>query len=260
MLDEKFFNMQPDCSPRDQLNMRLLVSVKNRAEALEAVEGGGHIIDVKNPDEGALGANFPWVIRQVREVVPEGIDVSATIGDLPNLPGASSLAALGATVSGADYVKTSLFGVKTTSEAAFLIGEVCRATKEQNKATKVIAAGYADYEKIGCLSPLEVPEIAHKAGADGAMIDVNVKTHGGLFELLSEEELRKFVSDSHELGLTVSLAGSLDRGDMAKVFSLGADIVGVRRAVCRGKDRLRGAVYREAVGELVDEIRRLQDS
>ena len=79
-------------------------------------------------------------------------------------------------------------------------------------------------------------------------------------QLLTEEELRKFVSDSHELGLTVSLAGSLDRGDMAKVFSLGADIVGVRRAVCRGKDRLRGAVHREAVGELVDEIRRLQDS
>ena len=240
--------------------MRLLVSVKNRAEALEAVEGGGHIIDVKNPDEGALGANFPWVIRQVREVVPKGIDVSATIGDLPNLPGASSLAALGATVSGADYVKASLFGVKTPSEAARLIGEVCRAVKEQNEATKVIAAGYADHEKIGCLSPLKVPEIAYKAGADGAMIDVNVKTHGGLFELLSEEELRGFVDESHELGLTVSLAGSLDKRDMARVFRLGADIVGVRRAVCRGKDRLRGAVHREAVGILVAEIRRLQDS
>lgn len=239
--------------------MRLLVSVKNRAEALEAVEGGGHIIDVKNPLEGALGANFPRVIRQVREAVPAGIDVSATIGDLPNLPGASSLAALGATVSGADYVKASLFGVGTPSEAAYLIGEVCRAAKEQKRSTKVIAAGYADYEEIGCLSPLEVPEIARKAGADGSMIDVNVKTHGGLFELLSDDDLRSFVDESHRLGLTVSLAGSLDRGDMARVFGLGADIVGVRRAVCRGKDRLRGAVHREAVGELVEKIRRLQE-
>ena len=236
------------------------MSVKNRAEALEAVEGGGHIIDVKNPDEGALGANFPWVIRQVREVVPDGIEVSATIGDLPNLPGASSLAALGATVSGADYVKASLFGVKTPSEAAYLIGEVCRAAKEHDEATKVIAAGYADYEKIGCLSPLEVPEVARKAGADGAMIDVNVKTHGGLFELLSDDELRGFVDESHRLGLTVSLAGSLDRKDLARVFGLGADIVGVRRAVCRGKDRLTGAVHRGAVRELVEEIQRLQGS
>lgn len=240
--------------------MKLLVSVKNRAEALEAVEGGGHIIDVKNPDEGALGANFPWVIRQVREVVPDGIEVSATIGDLPNLPGASSLAALGATVSGADYVKASLFGVKTPSEAAYLIGEICRAAKEHEETTKVIAAGYADYEKIGCLSPLEIPAVAHKAGADGAMIDVNVKTHGGLFELLSDDELRGFVDESHELGLSVCLAGSLDKDDLARVFGLRADIVGVRRAVCRDKDRLRGAVHREAVGELVMEIQRLQGS
>jgi hypothetical protein len=240
--------------------MKLLVSVKNRAEALEAVEGGGHIIDVKNPDEGALGANFPRVIRQVREAVPDEIEVSATIGDLPNLPGASSLAALGATVSGADYVKASLFGVKTPSEAAILIGEVCKAAKEHDETTKVIAAGYADYAKIGCLSPLEIPEIAQKAGADGAMIDVNVKTHGGLFDLLSDEKLRGFVDECHRLGLTASLAGSLDLKDMARVFGLGADIAGVRRAVCRGKDRLRGAVHREAVGEIVDEIRRLQSS
>jgi len=240
--------------------MKLLVSVKNRAEALEAVEGGGHIIDVKNPDEGALGANFPWVIRQVRELVPDEIEVSATIGDLPNLPGASSLAALGATVSGADYVKASLFGVKTPSEAAYLIGEICRAAKEHEETTKVIAAGYADYEKIGCLSPLEIPAVAHKAGADGAMIDVNVKTHGGLFELLSDDELRGFVDESHELGLIVCLAGSLDKDDLARVFGLGADIVGVRRAVCRDKDRLKGAVHREAVRELVMEIQRLQGS
>ena len=177
--------------------MRLLVSVKNRAEALEAVEGGGHIIDVKNPEEGALGANFPWVIRQVRKVVPKGIDVSATIGDLPNLPGASSLAALGATVCGADYVKASLYGVKTTSEAAYLIGEVCRAAKEQNKATKVIAAGYADYEKIECLSPLEVPEVAHKAGANGAMIGNYLTTIG--------REPETDIQMIRSLGMSISL-------------------------------------------------------
>jgi uncharacterized protein (UPF0264 family) len=92
------------------------------------------------------------------------------------------------------------------------------------------------------------------------MIDVNVKTHGGLFELLSDDELRGFVDESHELGLIVCLAGSLDKDDLARVFGLGADIVGVRRAVCRDKDRLRGAVHREAVGELVMEIQRLQGS
>jgi uncharacterized protein (UPF0264 family) len=238
-------------------SMRLLVSVKNKEEAHEAVQGGGHIIDVKNPDEGALGANFPWVIRQVREVVPRNIEVSATIGDLPNLPGASSLAALGATVSGVDYVKASLYGVKSASQASYLLKEVCRATKDQNKATKVIAAGYADYNEIGCINPLEIPEIVHAVGADGAMIDVNIKNRGGLFQYFSDDQLLKFVEESHEYGLTVSLAGSIEKKDFGRVYNLGADIVGVRRAVCQDKDRLKGSVQRKAVQELIDEIKSL---
>lgn len=238
--------------------MRLLVSVKNEEEALEAVMGGGHIIDVKNPNEGALGANFPWVIRQVREVVPERIEVSATIGDLPNLPGASSLAALGATVSGVNYVKASMFGIKTTSEASYLMERVCRSVKEYNKTTKVIAAGYADFGKIECLNPLELPRISHKAGIDGTMIDVNVKGNGSLFQHMSDYELKGFVEESHELGLTVALAGSLEKEDLERVFSLGADIIGVRRAVCRDKDRLKGSVDRDAVKVLVGEIQRLK--
>jgi uncharacterized protein (UPF0264 family) len=47
--------------------MRLLVSVVNEKEAFNAVEGGAHIVDVKNPKEGSLGANFPRVIRQLRK-------------------------------------------------------------------------------------------------------------------------------------------------------------------------------------------------
>ena len=39
--------------------LRLLVSVLDVAEAAQAVEGGAHIVDVKNPREGSLGANFP---------------------------------------------------------------------------------------------------------------------------------------------------------------------------------------------------------
>ena len=50
--------------------MKLLVSVVNENEVAAAVEGGADIIDVKNPAEGALGANFPRVIRAVRKATP----------------------------------------------------------------------------------------------------------------------------------------------------------------------------------------------
>lgn len=235
--------------------MRLLVSVTSRREALEAIEGGAHIIDVKNPREGSLGANFPRVIRQVREIVPNNLEVSATIGDLPNLPGTASLAALGAAVLGANYVKAGLFGVKASSEAVSLMKEVCRAVKEYDVASKVIATGYADFKKVGCLNPLKLPEIACKVEADGVMVDVKMKNRGKLFELLSEGELREFVYRSHKHDLTVALAGSLDQNDIPRVLRLGADIIGVRRAVCSKRDRLKGEIQRKAVKEFVEAIR-----
>jgi len=86
--------------------MKVLVSPMNVAEALQAIEGGADIIDVKNPAEGSLGANFPWVIREISEIAKKhGKEISATTGDMPFKPGTASLAALGAAVAGADYIK-----------------------------------------------------------------------------------------------------------------------------------------------------------
>ena len=78
----------------------MLISPADEKEAVEAIRGGAEIIDVKNPKEGALGANFPWVIKRIREITPRNIEVSCALGDVPNLPGAMSLAALGAATTG----------------------------------------------------------------------------------------------------------------------------------------------------------------
>jgi uncharacterized protein (UPF0264 family) len=235
--------------------IKLLASVTNEDEAREALKGGAHIIDVKNPKEGSLGANFPRVIRRVREVVPRNVEVSATIGDLPNLPGTASLAALGAAFSGADYVKAGLFGVKKASEAFYLLREVCRAVKEYSPSVKVIAAGYADYKSVGCLNPLKLPDVAYAAKADGVMVDVKMKSSGSnVFSFLGIAELKKFVDKAHELNLIAAIAGSLSKADVPSVYGLGADIIGVRGAICAGKDRLNGTVQAELVYEFVKEI------
>jgi len=239
--------------------LKLLVSVVNKTEALEAIKGGAHIIDVKNPKEGSLGANFPRVIKQVKEIVPDNVEVSATIGDLPNLPGTASLAALGAAASGADYVKAGLFGVKTPAEATILMGEVCRAVKDYNNASKVIAAGYADFKKVGCLNPLKLPKVAYKAEADGVIIDVKIKdSESKLFSFLGDRELKKFVDEAHNFNLIAALAGSLDRQHVLRLYDLRADVIGVRKAVCSKRDRLNGEVQRKAVQEFAKEIRRCQ--
>jgi uncharacterized protein (UPF0264 family) len=240
------------------MRLKLLVSVVNRTEALDSIKGGADILDVKNPKEGSLGANFPRVIREVKEIMPKNLELSATIGDLPNLPGTASLAALGAAVSGVDYVKVGLFGVKTSEEATTLMTEVVRAVKEYDSDLKTIASGYADFRYVGCVSPMELPTVAHKAGADGVLVDVKIKNgKDNLFSFLSDERLGDFVTQAHNYNLLAALAGSLDKQDIQRVHSLGADIIGVRGAVCSKKDRLAGKLESEKVAELAEEISKL---
>jgi (5-formylfuran-3-yl)methyl phosphate synthase len=212
--------------------MRLLVSVVSADEARDAIVGGADILDVKNPAEGALGAQFPRVIRQVRAAAPGQMKVSATIGDMPNLPGTASLAALGAATCGADYVKVGLWGPRTEAEAVCLLSEVQRAVSDF-PGVQVIAAGYADGCRAGTLNPRLIPGIARAAGVAGCLLDTAIKDGRGLFDFLTPDELRALTDEAHGAGLLFALAGALREQDLHLVRDLGADVAGVRTAVCR---------------------------
>ena len=235
--------------------LKLLISPQNKQEAAYAIAGGADIIDVKNPTEGALGANYPWVIRQIREITPKNIEVSCTLGDVGNHPGAVSLAALGAASLGVDYIKVGLFGVKTIEEAVFLVQNANRAAKECNPQVKVAVAGYADAKSIGAINPLQIPEIACKAKAEVAMVDTYIKDGKSLFDYLSSQQLIGFVKDAHDCGLHAALAGSLRKQDLPVVATLGTDIAGLRGAACTGNNRLAGQISRDKVAELVEVVR-----
>jgi uncharacterized protein (UPF0264 family) len=227
----------------------------NEKEASEAIAGGADIIDVKNPKEGALGANYPWVIKKIREITPKNIEVSCTLGEAPNLPGSISLAALGAASIGVDYIKVGLYGLKTPKEAIFLLQNVNKAAKEHNSKIKVVATGYADAERIGAVDPLLIPEIAHKAQVDVAMIDTAVKDGKNLFDYLTQEQLTKFINSAHNFGLEAALAGSLRKQDLPVVYGLGADVAGLRGAACTNSNRVTGQITRKLVHELVEIVR-----
>ncbi|MEM1659088.1 MAG: (5-formylfuran-3-yl)methyl phosphate synthase [Candidatus Jordarchaeales archaeon] len=235
--------------------MKLLVSPIDEVEALEAVAGGADIIDVKNPSEGSLGANFPWVIRRVRKVVPRSVEVSATVGDVPFKPGTIALAALGAAVCGVDYVKVGLYGVSRFEDAVYLSKQVVRAVKEFSPAVKVVIAGYADAARVGAIDPFLIPAVVEEAGADVAMVDTAVKDGNSLVDLWGESGITRFVSLAKSRGLSVALAGSLRKEELPLIAKLGADIVGVRGAACDGNDRLRGRITSSKVRELVEVVR-----
>lgn len=227
--------------------MKLLVSPVNITEALAAVNGGADIIDVKNPREGSLGANFPWVIKSVKEAIGDA-SLSATIGDFNFKPGTASLAALGAAAAGAEYIKVGLYDIRTEEQAAELLRGVVRAVKEHDPAKKVVAAGYSDYGRIGSISPLDLPPLCSDAGADIVMMDTGIKDGRSTFEFLSEKELKGFVSAAHRHGLLTALAGTIKFQDAPALKRISPDIVGVRGCVCGG-DR-NTSIRQELVREL----------
>ncbi|UTB32983.1 MAG: (5-formylfuran-3-yl)methyl phosphate synthase [Methanobacterium sp. ERen5] len=234
--------------------MLLLISPINVEEALESVEGGADIVDVKNPKEGSLGANFPWVIKNIREITPEGMHVSATLGDVPYKPGTVSLAAAGAVVSGADYIKVGLYGTKNYDEALEVMENVVKSVREFDEDALIVASGYADAHRVGAVDPMEIPRVAADSGADLAMVDTAVKDGKTLFDFMDVEKLQKFNDNIHDYGLKSALAGSIKKDQLKLLYDIGCDVVGIRGAACTGGDRNNGTIHRTAVKELKDMI------
>ncbi|MCS7119416.1 MAG: (5-formylfuran-3-yl)methyl phosphate synthase [Archaeoglobaceae archaeon] len=218
--------------------MLLLVSPKNLSEAIEAIEGGADIIDVKNPAEGSLGANFPWVIKEVAKVAKSrGKEVSATTGDMPFKPGTASLAALGAAIAGADYVKVGLYGVRNEQEAEEMVKAVVRAVKDFDREKKVVIAGYGDFYRINSINPLKLSPIASACGADVIMVDTAIKDGTSIFDHLNVENLQKFIDMAKKSGILCALAGNLGWNHVEILKKLSPDIIGIRSAVCEaGRD------------------------
>ncbi|MFC4032603.1 (5-formylfuran-3-yl)methyl phosphate synthase [Streptomyces polygonati] len=229
--------------------MRLFVSSASVEEAMVCAAVARHLdlIDVVKPDEGSLGANYPWVVRSVREAMPAGTQVSASLGDALFRPGTMAQAALGAAAAGADFIKVGLFGVSTPGQAIELMRGVVRAVKEYNRDGTVVAVGYADARRIGSVGPLSIPYIAHESGADGAMVDTAIKDGSNLFDHLSPALCGGFVSAAHEYGLLAALAGSVQIRHVPELVEIDTDILAVRGAVCSGGDRDNGTIQPDLV-------------
>jgi uncharacterized protein (UPF0264 family) len=237
--------------------IRLLISPRTIEEAKIIVAKQIDYIDCKNPDEGSLGANFPWIIREMKKLIPPESPqlLSATIGDFPNLPGSASLAALGAAVSGADIIKVGLKGPKDERTGTNLMKKVVKAVKDYNNEIKVVVAGYADRIRMNS-SPefMSIPLIALESGADIAMLDTFIKDTKGLFDFLSEDQLIHFKEKAKDYDLEIALAGNLRKKDIPLLIKISPDIIGVRSVVCEGYDRLNGSIKSELIEDLKTEI------
>jgi uncharacterized protein (UPF0264 family) len=212
--------------------VELLVSVRDAAEAVAALAGGADIVDAKEPEAGALGAVRPQVLAAIRGVVPVGVPLSAAGGDIATTADLErSLAAIEVPLG---FVKLGFRGVGDAGMAERLLSLAVQRAERLPGRPAVIAVAYADWRRAGGPPPESFPALIHRAGARGLLIDTAVKDAGTLGDFLPADALLALGRALKHLGLGYALGGSLDRRDVPLARAAGADILGVRGAVCVG--------------------------
>ncbi len=186
----------------------LLASVKSVAEAAVARREGADIIDLKDPETGALAA-LPAPVIAAAVAWGGGCVLSATAGDLPMQPAlvaerVASIAALGV-----DFVKIGLYPDGDPGGCLTALGGLAR------RGTRIVVVLFADRRP-------------------GIMLDTADKQSGGLRRHLSDVRLGDFVQRARCRGLIAGLAGSLRPADVAPLLTIAPDYLGFRGALCAG--------------------------
>jgi uncharacterized protein (UPF0264 family) len=211
--------------------VQLLVSVSDASEARAALVGGASILDAKDPLRGPLGAVAGETLDEIVAVAANARAVSAALGDAHS-ESAVAAAARSAARAGAAIVKLGFRG--TTSEARVVAFAAAAVRGAAPFGTRVVLVAYADAARARTIPAQRMAEVASQARAAGVLLDTAFKDGADLFTHLSPDEVVPLVARAHQLGLLVSLAGSLDARGVSLARTLGADVAGVRGAACDG--------------------------
>lgn len=230
--------------------MILMVSVQNLPEAMEAVQGGADIVDVKNLQEALVGSAHPHIVKQVREAVPLENHASITLGVVPNQIGTVAMAVYTAGILKATSVKV---GFMTTEYDAAVETLLASRQALEGFETKLIGSLFADNPLYDGLAPHLMVKLAKEGQCDGFLIDTLTKDGRNLFDFITEDKLREMVFEGKELGMSTALSGHLRISDLDELARINPDIVGVRGAVCQKGDRGSG-VHWEAVAEFKKQL------
>lgn len=242
----------------------LLVSVRDAAEAAEALAGGAAIIDVKEPRNGPLGPADPAAIAAVAALVGSRRPWTMAAGELGaargGQPGADPEPVVTA-IAGLLRQVISLLGATAEPPAAVKVGLAGAAgTDWQRRLLAVyeslpagsdrVAVAYADWRRAAAPSPLEVIAAAAGIGCATLLIDTFDKSAGSLFACCQPGLPAAWVAAARAAGLQVALAGRIALAEIPDAWALRPDVVALRSAVCfNGRSGVvQAGLVRHAVG------------
>jgi len=234
----------------------VLVSVRDAAEAVEALSGGAAIIDVKEPRNGSLGAAAPATVAEV---------AAAVGGPTPWTMACGELSAGVAAVQGQVQRVLELLPSGALPPAAIKVGLAGMAGRPWRDGlvllqdglpdrTGQVAVAYADWDRVAAPSPEDVIEAAAACGCFALLIDTFDKAAPGLLTLRPAAQVAAWVAEARHRGLVVAVAGKVTLAQIPPLQACGGPIVALRSAVCfnglQGMGRL-GTVQSHLVREAV---------
>lgn len=264
---------------------RLLISVRNSAEALAAVRGGADIIDVKEPGHGSLGRasieSLQSITDSLRKLPRDSVDsilqpvpLSIALGEVQEWSersmtmGTSRSAQsdgglnqtsdrLSESISQLrpDYLKLGLAQLTVASGTNGFWKDAwvdvrCRFSGDH----RWVAVAYADHERAHAPCPKDVFDAALETNCTVLLIDTFVKDGTSLLDWLTAEALSSLRRLTSAHGLQLALAGKITLSALPSILPFHPDIIAVRGAVCETGERT-AAVCEPLVAKFAEALR-----
>ena len=215
----------------------MLASVNSIAEAVLVFNAQVDVIDLKQPERGALGALDTDVVRQIVLEIAGRCPVSATVGDLPMQPELVFNVVTAMAHTGVDYVKIGFF---PDGDWYATVEKLAQLTPQ----TALIAVLFADTQPdFAIITALQ------QAGFAGVMLDTMDKHKGSLTQVMTHTDIAQFVALAKSHSLLCGLAGSLRLTDIATLIPYQADYLGFRGALCEQHQRT-GQLNQQAIAQI----------
>lgn len=216
----------PDLIRRNTGMIRLLISVKNAEEALDAMQAGADFIDLKDPAVGALGSLDDAVSLEAVRAVNRQAMVSATVGDAHDSLETLLALILRKSELGVDIVKLPVSSLPTHADDSSALADLI-----QRHQLKLIAVMFAE-------QPIDltwIPRLA-EIGFYGVMLDTLDKQHH-LLTAVDADTIHTFVKKCELHHLQAGLAGALRLEYLNELTSHDPSYIGFRSGVCRDNVR-----------------------
>ena len=215
----------------------LLVSVRDEAEAREAIAGGATIVDVKEPAHGPLGAAACDVTARIAAAVGRRTPWTLAAGELRDGVGEihehvrRTIALLDGNAVPPAAVKAGLAGTGAGDWRSLLLPFVAGLPP----GIAPVAVAYADWERAGGPSPVEVIVAARSAGVGVLLVDTFDKAGPPVVpDAGSALRVAAWIARARGAGMLAVLAGNLTPETLPQAVACGPDVVAVRSAACRG--------------------------